>query len=471
MRWSARGRVAGLVYTLTEHAAMTSTRREFLKDTGRLAATSALATAGLQNVYAAGNETIRVALVGCGGRGSGAASNVLKSSGGPTELVAMADVFVRRIQQSHDALSEMHPDVMRVPEERQFLGFDAYRHAMDSLRPGDLVILATPPAFRWVHFAYAIEKGLHVFMEKPVTVDGPTSRRMLELSERADERNLKVGVGLMVRHCRGREELHDRIRSGAIGDIVALRAYRMQGQAGSVWSDPPPQGMSELLYQVQRFHSFLWASGGMYSDFYIHQIDECCWMKGDWPVEAQGSGGRHYRGTAVDQNFDNYSVEYTYPDGSKLFLYGRTMENTHNQFSSYAHGTRGSAVISFNDHTPGKVRIFDGQDVVNGRPVWAFPQPEPNPYQTEIDDLLHAIRNDQPFNEVPRGVQASLVTSMGRMAAHTGRVVTYDEILNGDHEFAPGLDQLTMDSPAPLQADAGGRYPVPRPGIMVEREY
>jgi len=194
-------------------------------------------------------------------------------------------------------------------------------------------------------------------------------------------------------------------------------------------------------------------------------------MKGAWPVKAQASGGRHYRGDAIDQNFDNYSVEYTYPDGTKLFYYGRNMTGCHGAFSSYAHGTKGSAVISTSGHTPGKVRTYKGHKMDKANLLWRFPQPEPNPYQLEWDDLIDAIRQDKPYNEAKRGAEASLVASMGRMAAHTGQVVTYDEMLNCEHEFAPDVDKLTMYSAAPLQAGPDGKYPVPQPGIIKQREY
>jgi predicted dehydrogenase len=446
-------------------------RRAFLKDTGRIAAASAVAFSAIPGAYAGEDNTIRVALIGCGGRGSGAVVDALSPENGPVRLVAMADAFENRLKSSYKALIELHPDQIDVPEDRRFVGLDAYRDAMDALRPGDIAILASPPAFRWVHFKYAIDRGLHVFMEKPVTVDGPTSLRMIELADAADAKNLKVGVGLMVRHCRGRMELKERIDGGQIGDILMMRAYRMHGPAGFCFSEPAPADMSEMMYQIQRFHSFLWASGGLYSDFYIHQIDECCWMKGAWPTHAQATGGRHYRGSYVDQNFDNYSVEYTFGDGTKLFVYGRTIEGCYRDMSSYAHGTNGTASVSTNGHAPGRVRIFRGHDTQTTEPTWAFPQPEPNPYKMEWVDLVDAIRNDKPFNEVKRGVKASLVTSMGRMAAHTGRVVTLDEMTACDHEFAPGLDALREDSPAPLLADAGGRYPVPEPGVKLDREY
>ena len=180
----------------------------------------------------------------------------------------------------------------------------------------------------------------------------------------------------------------------------------------------------------------------------IHNIDECCWTKNDWPIEAKACGGRHYRGDMVDQNFDVYDIEYTFPDGSKLLVDGRTMPGAYSEFASYAHGTKGSAVISTSGHTPAKCRIYKGQMIDDADSLaWAFPQPEQNPYQLEWDDLLKAIREDTPYNEVERGVRASLVTSMGRMAAHTGSVITYDEMLNVDHEFAPGIAELTLDSP------------------------
>ena len=202
-------------------------------------------------------------------------------------------------------------------------------------------------------------------------------------------------------------------------------------------------------------------------------------MKDAWPVKAKGSGGRHYRGDYIDQNFDTYSVEYTFADGTKLFLEGRNIDGCQQEFASYAHGTKGSAVISSNSHSPARCRIYKGQKFTRNDIVWAFPQPEPNPYQVEWDDLIHAIRKDKLYNEVERGAEASLVTSMGRMAAHTGQVITFDDMLNCKHEFAPDVDKLTMASPAPLQLDANeqalslpaaGHHPRPRvPGLIDRR--
>jgi len=447
-----------------------TSRRDFLKNTGRMAAASTLVAGIVPRMWAAENNTINIVLVGCGGRGTGAASDALSvKNNGPIKLVALADVFEDRVKRSYESLKNQHADQVDVPEERKFIGFDGYKKAMDCLKPGDVAIFATPPAFRWVHFTYATQKGLNVFMEKPVTVDGPTTRKMLQLAAESEKKNLKVGVGLMVRHCRGRQQLLERIKSGEIGDIILLRAYRTAGRSAT--ATRRPNSPSDLLWQIRTFHSWLWASGGCYSDYYIHQIDECSWMKGAWPVSAHALGGRHYRGDSLDQNFDAYDVEYTYPDGTKLFYQGRNMDGCQNAFASYAHGTKGSAVISTSGHTPGKVRTYAGHNIDKAEPIWRYPQPEKSPYQLEWDDLIDAIRNNKPYNEVQRGAEASLVTSMGRMAAHTGNVITYEQILNCPHEFAPDVDKLTMDSPAPLRANAEGKYPVPQPGVVIDREY
>ncbi len=453
---------------MSETGNRVSSRREFLKNTGRVTAATALVGGAAQHVHAAEDNTIKVALIGCGGRGTGAASNALSVDNGPIKLVAMADVFENKLNGSHGRLASRFTDKFDVPKERMFLGFDGYKKAMDCLDPGDIAIFATPPAFRWVHFTYAISKGLNVFMEKPVTVDGPTTKRMIALSAEADKKNLKVGVGLMVRHCRGRQEMIERIRDGEIGDLIALRGYRMCGRA--CVCGPPPEGEDELMYQIRHFHKFLWASGGIYSDFYIHQVDELSWVKGDWPVKAHAVGGRHFRGDYVDQNLDSYGVEYTFPDGTKMFYNGRAIPGCHNEFASYVHGTKGAAIVSTSSHAPGRVRTFNGHHFTSDERIWGPPN-EPNPYQLEWDDLIEAIREDKPYNEAKRGAESSMVSSMGRMAAHTGQIITYDDILNCEHEMAPGVADFAADSAAPVQLDATGNYPYPQPGVNKETEY
>jgi predicted dehydrogenase len=483
------------------------TRRDVMKTTGKVAVASALAGLAVPAVHAGENNTIQLALVGCGGRGTGAAEDALVSKFGPTKLVAMADVFPNRLRDSYGHFSNLvksnrlKQDQVDVPDDRKFIDFDAYKRAMDCLRPGDVVILTTPPAFRWVHFTYAIQKGLNVFMEKPITVDAASTRRMLKLGEEAKSKNLKVGVGLMCRHCHARQELYKRIRDGQIGELTLLRAYRQHGPVASFASkalsaDEKKAGLSELLYQIRRFHSFLWASGGCYSDFYIHHIDECCWMKDAWPVVARAAGGRHYHDDSgsmdVDQNLDVYSVEYTFADGAKLMLEGRCMRGCETEFASYAHGTKGSAIISVVDHWPSHARTFKGQNCTfvgesrrrGRRPrkdtgltqqdiTWKCPeeQSSDNPYRVEWNDLLQAIREDKPYSEVQRGAMASLVTAMGRKAAHTGQIVTLQEMMEDQHEFAPEVDRFKMDSPAPVQAGPDGKYPVPQPGRKTDREY
>jgi predicted dehydrogenase len=455
-----------------------TTRREFIKTTGRIAAASALAGVALPQVHAAGSELIQVALVGCGGRGSGAAANALSCNGGPMKLVAMADVFEHRLTDSFNGLQREHSAKMDVPADRKFIGFDGYKKAMDCLKPGDIVILTTPPAFRWVHFTYAIARGLNVFMEKPVTVDGPGSRKMLKLAEEAAAKNLKVGVGLMSRHSRALQELHKRIEDGEIGDVILMRGYRMHEPVGYAFSTKWPGQPSELLWQISRFHSFLWASGGCYSDFYIHHIDHLCWMKNAWPIKAQALGGRHYRTNPegqlyIDQNFDTYSVEYTFADGGKMYMDGRCMYQCNPIYSSYAHGSKGIAVVAKAGDCGLPSMTFKGQNMSRSNMIWSsnVPQADLDPYLNEWNDLMDAIRNDKPYSEVKRGVEASVVTSMGRMAAHTGQEISFEDMLNCEHEFAPGLDQLTMDSAAPLVAGADGKYPAPNPGITKTREY
>jgi len=448
-----------------------TSRREFLKNTGRIAATSALAAGIGSSVHAAGSSEIKIVLIGCGGRGTGAADNALSVKGGPIKLVAMADVFEDKLTGSYDRLKKRHGDKVQVPEDRKFLGFDGYKKAMDLIKPGDVAIFATPPAFRWVHFTYAVEKNLNVFMEKPVTVDGPTTLRMIKLAEQADAKDLKVGVGLMSRHSRALEELAKRVHDGEIGNIILQRGYRMSGRSAT--ARPKPDGTSELLYQIRKFHSFLWASGGMYSDYYIHIIDHLGWMKNAWPVKAQALGARHYHDDSVDQNLDVYAVEYTYADGTTFNFDGRRMTGCQGIYSSYLHGAKGMAIASKSGDCGRPSSLFKGQTPVRSDMIWQSKvnREEANPYQNEWDDLIDAIRQGKPYNEVKRGAEASLVNTMGRMAAHTGQVITFDDALNCPHELAPDVDKFTMDSPAPLRSNAKGEYPVPQPGIVKDREY
>lgn len=452
-------------------------RREFIKTA---VAVSALAGVKIPAVHAQGSETLNIALIGCGGRGTGAAKNAMDQTGPPINLVAMADVFEHRLKNSFENLSKQNASQVKVKDDQKFIGFDAYKKAIDCLKKDDVAIFTTPMAFRAVHFKYAIEKGVNIFMEKPVTADGPKSRLMLELNKQAEAKGLRVGVGLNSRHSRGMQQLKERIDKGEIGDIMFMRGYRMAGPIGSAFSEKYPGKdndlpgkPSELLWQLSRFHSFLWASGGGFSDFFIHHIDHLCWMKGAWPVKCQAVGGRTLRGNYVDQNFDSYACEYTFEDGTKLYMDGRCMVGAYSHYSSYVHGTKGVAICAKSGDTGQPSSIHKGQNPDRKSQVWAAEEgpTEKSSHFNEWTDLIDAIRAGKPFNEVQRGVEASVVTNMGRFAAHTAQEVTFEQMLNHTHEYCPDADKLTMDSPPPVVADKDGKYPVPEPGVKKDREY
>jgi predicted dehydrogenase len=284
---------------------------------------------------------------------------------------------------------------------------------------------------------------------------------------------------LMCRHHRPLQELAQRARDGQLGEIILMRGYRMApGELAACFSERWPGSPSELLWQISRFHSFIWASGGLFNDFYIHHLDHLCMIKDAWPVKAQALGGRHYRKTRdgvlqVDQNFDSYSVEYTFEDGSKMYMDGRNEYGCNEIYSSYVHGSKGSAIAAASGDYGRVSSIHSGQNPTRKNTLWSsnVSAAEQDPYDNEWNDLVDAIRNDKPYNEVPRGIQASVTGSMGRMAAHTGQEVTYDEMLNHPDEYAPGADRMTMDSPPPLRSASDGTYPIPMPGILKHSEY
>ncbi|MGZ5506403.1 MAG: Gfo/Idh/MocA family protein, partial [Limisphaerales bacterium] len=287
---------------------MKTSRREFIGSATKLVAASALAGVALPHVHAAESNTIQLALIGCGGRGTGAVGNAFDSTGGPVKLVAMADVAEHKLKTSYDALHNYAARV-DVPEERKFLGFDAYRKAMDCLHPGDVAVLTTHCAFRGLHLQYAIEKGLNVFMEKSFAPDPAGLKNILKLGEAAEKKDLKIGTGLMCRHSASRNALIQKIREGALGDIELIRAYRMEH---GYHLGPQKAGAGELLRQISVPYYFMWAASGLFIELMIHQIDECCWIKDSWPVSAHGMGGRVYGNTDCSQNLDTYSIEFTF---------------------------------------------------------------------------------------------------------------------------------------------------------------
>ncbi|MCS7304008.1 MAG: Gfo/Idh/MocA family oxidoreductase [Thermoguttaceae bacterium] len=439
-------------------------RREFLRAGGRLAGASALAGLAIPHVHAGEDNTIRLALIGSGSRGSGAVANALSSPNGPCKLVAMADIFEDRLNNSYKALSQQFPDQVDVPPERRFIGFDAYKRAIDCLRPGDVALLTTHAAFRAVHLEYAVQKGVHVFMEKSFAADPAGIKQIIQAGQEADKKNLKIAAGLMCRHSSARQALIEKIREGALGDVLLIRAYRMDG---GTRMPPFPKGQNELLWQLRRPYFFLWASSGLFIELMIHQIDECCWILDSFPVEAHGLGGRTVDSTDCSQNLDNYSIEYTFANGAKAFVQGRYVPNCFNEFATWVHGTKCAAQFSGNIHAP-TVHIYQDQRIDKDRIAWR-PAPEKvNPWQAEWDVLLEAIRKDKPHNEARRAALANLAAIMGRAAVHMGRIITWQEAMASDFRFCENVAALTADSPAPVQADANGRYPVPIPGAWKE---
>ena len=434
-------------------------RRKFLERSGHAAAAaSILAAEAIPNVHAGEDNTIRVALVGCGGRGTGAVMNALSTKSGPTKLVALADVFDYKITACINNLSRRFAKQIDVPKERRFVGFDAYKKAIDCLGKNDVILLATPPAFRPLHLEYAVEKGRNVFMEKSFAVDGPGIRRVLKAGKIATRKNLKIAGGLMSRHYPPLEEAVRLIHQGKIGKVITCWAYREHGPVGF---KPRKPGLTEMAHQIRNYSCFTWLNGSFILDWLIHNLDVCCWVKGAWPVSAQGQGGRQVR-KVPDQLFDHYAVEYTFPDGTRLFAQGRHMLNCWGFFGDIIHGSEGSAVLGEGIKDP---RLFRSHEQTSANIIWKHTGPKENPYQVEHELLFEAIRNDKPYNETERSAYAALTGILGRMAAESGKKVTWEQALNSDLVLAPGIENFTMDSPPPVLPDENGQYPTAMPGI------
>ncbi len=433
-----------------------TTRREFLKTSGCALAGAALAGAVARPGYAAEDNTIKVALVGCGGRGTGAAAQAL-STKGPTRLVALADVFEHRLQNALANVTKGHEKQVAVPPERQFVGLDGFKKAIDSLDRGDVVVLATPPAFRPIHLDYAVQKGVNVFMEKSFAVDAPGIHRVLKAGEEAKKKNLKIAGGLMSRHYTPLEEAIQQIHDGLIGELITCWAYRMHGPVGLGAREP---GTKELAYQIANYSCFTWLNGSFLEDWLIHNIDVCCWAKNAWPVSVQGMGGRQVRQDA-DQLFDHYGAEYTFADGTRFMAQGRHIANCYNFFGCNLHGAKGSGILGEGQSKP---RLFKGHRQTSEDLIWSYKGEPCNQYQREHDLLFDAIRNDKPYNETERCAKSCFTAIMGRMACESGKMITWDEAFACQTELAPGLDNYTWDSNPPVMPDANGRYPIAMPG-------
>jgi len=441
----------------TATKALSKSRREFLRRSTGAVAAAALAGSLTPAVHAGENNTIKIALIGCGGRGTGAASEAL-STKGPTQLYAMADFFAGRLNSSHAHFANSFAKQTDVPPDRRFVGLDGYKKAIDAIAPGGVAVLGTPPCFRPIHLEYAVAKGCHVFMEKSFAVDAPGIRRVLKAGQEAQKKNLKIAGGLMSRHYKPLEEAVARIQDGAIGKVITCWAYRVHGPVGF---GPKSPNETHLAHQIRNYSNFTWVNGSFLLDWLIHNLDVACWAKDAWPVSAQGQGGRQTRNEG-DQLFDHYAVEYTFPDGTHLFGQGRHQANTWGFFGDVIHGATGSAVLGEMIPEP---RLYKGHERTAANQIWQYEGPPCNHYQREHDLLFAAIRADQPYNETERCAKGAMVGILGRMAAESGKEITWDDAMKSNLELAPGLENWTMESNPPVLPDAQGRYPVAMPGF------
>ena len=448
----------GFETVLSHRTPAGTTRRDALKLGGAVAAASVLAGTDVPWVHAAEDNTIRLALIGCGGRGGGAVRDAFSVATGPIKLHAMADLTEDRINRSHKALQSRFSDRVDVPSDRRFVGFDAYRHAIDCLRPGDVAMLTAYAYCRPVQLEYAVKKGVNAFMEKDFAPDPAGCRRLLAAGEEATKKNLKIAAGLQCRHSVARQALIEKIRAGELGDIPLIRATR--GFGGNYLAKPPAD-IDHVAWQIRNRMHFLWASAGILLEMLIHQIDECCWIKDSWPVSATGKGVSANRPDNCSQNLANYSIEYTFADG------GKALVESVNPFATFIHGSKRAAQFSGNIHAA-TVHTYKGEEIDKNQIDWAAEREPRSPWQAEWKDLLEAIRADRPYNEAERAAYATLAGIMGRAAAHMGRTITWQEMLASNFAFTTIADQLKFGGPAPVQPDAQGNYPVPIPGKWVE---
>ena len=430
-------------------------RRSFIKSSTASAASLVAASQIARTVHAAGSDEIRFVVVGLGGRGTGAAANIFETKGN-VKLVAVADAFGKKASAQLTSLKKKYPDKVDVPEDRIFTGLDGYKAAIDV--DCDLVVIATPPGFKPQQFEYAVNKGRHVFMEKPVASDATGVRRVLDAVEQSKQKNLMVGIGLQRRHEPQYIETVKRIHDGAIGDVIALRVY---WNGGGIWHKgreeaqklmPDGKEVTEMAYQCNNWYHFNWLSGDQICEQHIHNLDVGCWVKGQYPVECNGMGGRERRmdgDPTKSQIFDHTFCEYTFADGTKMWSQGRHLANAWNQVSEFAHGSKGTSDPSGN---------------IAGANAWKFDGKRLNGHQQEQHDLIEALMRGEIYNEGEYGAKSTFCAILGREACYSGKVVKWDELLTKGHELAPGIDNYTLDSQPPTMPDANGAYPHPVPG-------
>ncbi len=442
--------------SLTEPAL---TRRSFLKNASTAMAGGALLGALPIERFALGaspGDTIRIALIGAGGRGRGAAAQALRTNG-DVKLVAVADAFKNSLEGGLKQIqSEIkdRPERLAVTEDTKFVGLDAYKKAIEL---ADVVVIATPPGFRPIHFEEAVRQGKHVFMEKPVAVDGPGVRRVLAAAAEAKKRNLKVGVGLQRRHQNGYIETVKRLQDGEAGEILAMRVYWNGGPVGpkarradleKALGRPP----TEMEYQLRNWYMFNWLCGDHIVEQHIHNLDVANWVLNGYPVRALGMGGRAYqKGLDSGEIFDHHAVQYEYANGVRVFSECRQIPGCWNSVSEHVHGTKGSSNV--------------GNYTITGANAWKYRGGGKDPYQQEHDDLFDAIRNDKPYNEAERGALSSMTAILGRMCTNSGKEITWEEALNSKLDLMPS--EFTWDAKPKVLPDENGIYPFAIPGKTV----
>ncbi len=421
-------------------------RREFIKQTSLITGSALVDPLGMTKKRSGfRGEILRIGLVGCGGRGTGAAAQALMADHN-TELVAMGDLFDDHLLKSYGALKEIDEvaDRVRVPDEHKYIGFDAYQSV---IRNCDVLLLATPPGFRPEHFAYAIDEGKHVFMEKPLSCDGPGTRKILAAGKKATENNLKVVVGLQNRYNPAYQEMVKKLQKGIIGDIVSCSCYYLKGNYALI---PRSEVGSELEYQIKNWHFFNWMWAGAPGGLQIHNTDIVHWVKGSYPISVQGLGGRiSLSDPGTGDSYDHFFLEYSYADGTKLYSQIRTIDHTFRKNGAWFTGTKGTA------------NLREGIKNYRGQVLWKPDESSAgNAYQLEHDRFFEAIRSDTPHNDTKFGAFSSHAANMGRMAGESGTVINWEDALHSDIQLAP---QITgWDQVPPIVPDNQGYYPFPQ---------
>lgn len=436
-----------------------ASRRDFLKGTAAVGgAAAALSIA--RAAHAAGDDTVKVALVGCGGRGTGACAQALQTKG-PIKLVAMADVFANRIDASlRNIQNELQKrglkDRVDVSDERKFTGFDGFKQAIDLV---DLVLLTTPPHFRPMHYDAAVKAGRNVFMEKPCCVDGPGYRQLLATNQEAKGKKLSVVVGFQRHHQQNYLEGIKKIRDGAAGDIQYIRTY-FNMPAGGHNDSPKPAGMTEMEYQLRRWGMFTWLSGDHIVEQACHEIDIANWVMDAHPISANGMGGRQVRtGRGNGEIWDHHFVEYEFAGGVRHYAQARQQPGVWSHVSDNVHGSKGMMTIGSGPYGSGGPSDYSGgEDRASSLSV--------NPYQQEHDDLLASIRGTGAYLfEGDYGAASSMTAVLGRMATYSGQVVTWEQAANSELRLAP--DRYALDATPPVVPDEEGNYPVAMPGATI----